>query len=88
MTEQEIEQPQQSQNSTVVTMGYIFSFMPLLLIPIIFMPLAIVFGLTCLFQNKAGHGFAIIFLAIACGCIGAYLGGWGLGLPKLGGHYY
>jgi hypothetical protein len=83
MTEQEIEQPEKSQNSAVVTMGYIFSFMPLLLIPIIFMPIAICLGLSCLFHNKAKHGVTIIVLALMCGFTGAYMGGWGLGLPKL-----
>ena len=71
----------------VVILGYIFALIPLLFMPIIFIPLAIIFGIVCLFRNRVGAELVIIFLAICCGIIAAYIGGWGLFLPRLGDRY-
>jgi hypothetical protein len=77
-----MNQESTQSKSIIITIGYITSFAPLLLLPIIFMPIAIIIGLSCILNNKIIDGLLIILLAIICGIIGAAIGGWGLGLSK------
>ena len=61
-------------------LGFIFPFISLLMLPIIFMPLGILFGLLSMANDYEGYGILIIILTIVLGLIGVHLGGWGLGI--------
>lgn len=81
--EQQTQQSVPNNNIAIVILGYGFCLLSFLLLPIVFMPIAILMGITCMFTNNWSHGMYIIFIAIVLGCISAHIGGWGLGLPKL-----
>ena len=81
--ETEITKPQsQPQVKGVIITGYCCAILSILILPILFMPISIIFGLICLGYNKAGHGIFIILLSVILGLKGASDGGWGFGLPK------
>jgi len=72
-----------SSESTTIVLGYIFAGLCFLLLPIIFMPLAIIFCIILISKGISGHGIIIIFLAIVLALIGVYNGaGWGLGIGQ------
>jgi len=68
--------------STIVAVGYACAIMNFFMLPIIFTVVGIFTGLICLFSTKIAHGLLIIIMCIITGCVGASIGGWGLGLPK------
>lgn len=70
------------QNNSYVTIGYIVSFLPYFLLPVVFIPLGVIISFVNIFNNKAGHGLIQLIITLAMGTVGA-MGGWGFGLPKL-----
>lgn len=69
----------------ITAMGILFSLMNFVMVPIIFMPIGIIFGIGGLFiKGREDKAIMIIIISIACGLIAAHIGGWGLGLGKFG----
>jgi hypothetical protein len=63
--------------------GYLFAILSFFFLPIIFMPLGILFGILNICFKNSIHGITIIILALLLGLLGAHTGGWGFGLPIL-----
>ncbi|WP_461465160.1 hypothetical protein [Mucilaginibacter sp.] len=70
------------QSITYIFLGYFFAVLCLFLLPIIFLPLAIICGLCCIVDGywRIAHGIIIIVLAIILARHGAEIGGWGFGI--------
>ncbi len=66
----------------VIVAGYSFAVLCILLLPIIFLPLAIICGLICIVDGyyRIIHGVIIIILAFTLANHGAKIGGWGFGI--------
>jgi hypothetical protein len=73
-------QENQNKNTSLVSVGYIVSILPILLLPIIFTPLGIVIGYINIVRNEFIHGIIQIILAAVLGAIGTHIGGAGLGI--------
>jgi len=65
-----------------IILGYFFAVLCIFLLPIIFLPLAIICGLCCIVDGywRIIHGIIIITLAIILARYGASIGGWGFGI--------
>jgi hypothetical protein len=65
-----------------IILGYFFAVLCIFLLPIIFLPLAIICGLCCIVDGywRIAHGVIIIVLAFLLAKHGAEIGGWGFGI--------
>ena len=69
--------------------GYLFAVLSVFLFPIIFLPLAIICGMSCIVDGRYRiiHGIVIITLAFILANYGAKTGGWGFGLSYSDIHF-
>ncbi len=70
-----INTPIGSRSKGAVVAGYVFAFLPLLILPIIFAPVAIALGVVNITRGDTGHGVAQILIAAFAAFLGLLLGG-------------
>lgn len=64
-----------SKSNGVIVAGYVFAFLPLLILPIIFAPVAIALGIVNITRGDTGHGVAQILIAAFAAFLSLLLGG-------------
>ncbi len=64
-----------SKSNGVIVAGYVFAFLPLLILPIIFAPVAIALGVVNITRGDTGHGVAQILIAAFAAFLSLLLGG-------------
>ena len=76
--------PNDNSKLILIRLGYTCAFLPILLLPVIFTPLAIIIGFINITNDEDIHGVLQIIIGVALGIVGSvYFAGPGLGLPKL-----
>lgn len=66
--------PTASRSSGVIVAGYVFAFLGLIVLPIIFLPVAIVLGIVNIARGDTGHGVAQILISASVVLLGAFMG--------------
>lgn len=74
------EKNEQNKNTGLIKTGYILAFMPILILPIIFILAGVGVGIANISKGENGHGIAQIAISVFSGIIGTMIGGAGLNL--------